>query len=242
MTGLPGRQRVRRRGPDRIIVRKFHRHPRRRRPAVLDVVGMIFRSRLQQANQRRSGADLLVVILQDQVIKLGTTQIDRPLDARRLDLHAGNRCAVRPRARAAPRLLVRPPAAWSPDVRVTGRSAAAAVSADAARPASESPAGSPAIPRSPGKAVFGPSMPHIPVDPIPFKAGHGIDTTFMPGIAAQDTLRCHRRASHGAMHPQRLHRVFAAAWPEAAMRADKRTDRPLIDADQANPKLSRLVS
>ena len=64
--------------------------------------------------------------------------------------------------------------------------------------------------------------------------GHGIDATFMPRIAAQDALRRQRRAAHRAMHAQRLHRVFAAAWPEPAMRADERPHRPLIDAHRAD--------
>jgi hypothetical protein len=82
-------------------------------------------------------------------------------------------------------------------------------------------------------------MPHVPLDPIPFEVGYEIDATFMPRIAAQDTLRCHHRASRRAMHLQGLDRVFAAAWPKAAMRSDKRAKRPLIYTDDANPKLSR---
>jgi hypothetical protein len=38
-------------------------------------------------------------------------------------------------------------------------------------------------------------MPHIPVNP-----GHGIDSTFIPRVTAQDTLRRHRRTARRAMH------------------------------------------
>ena len=73
----------------------------------------------------------------------------------------------------------------------------------------------------------------------PRRHGHRIDTTFMPRVAAQDTLCRHHRSPRRAMHPQRLHGIFAAAWPEAAMRADQRTHRPLIHPNRADPNLRR---
>ncbi len=82
-------------------------------------------------------------------------------------------------------------------------------------------------------------MPHIPVDPILVQARHRIDATFMPRVTAQDTLRRHHRSARRAMHAQRLDGVFAAAWPEAAVGADERTDRPLIDPYRANSDLGR---
>jgi hypothetical protein len=44
-------------------------------------------------------------------------------------------------------------------------------------------------------------MPHIPVDRIPVAAGHQIDATFIPRIAAQDTLGRHDRSARRAVKP-----------------------------------------
>src|SRR5690242_18123338 len=116
-------------------------------------------------------------------------------------------------------------AASSPDAGLPPPGWSASASPHAAPPAAGNPAESPAMPQSPGRAVFGPSMPHLSVAP-----GDGIDATFMPRIAAQDALRRQGRAADRAMDTQRIHRILAAAWPEPAVRADQGTQRPLIDA------------
>ncbi len=231
---LAGRQLVRRRGPGGVVVRQFHGRACRRRPAILDVVGMILRPRLQQPDQRRVRGDLLAVVLQHQVIELGAQQIDRAFDARGVDLHAWDVRAVRlagaggTAAPGAPSSGV--VTGWSGRRHWAiccgggfGRCGATSIWKPS-RIASDT-----AIAR---KSRFWSINAPYSGRPHSHQAGHGIDTTFMPRIAAQDTLRRHRRSSRRAVHPQRLHGVFAAAWPEAAMRADERTHRPLIDADR----------
>ena len=142
---------------------------------------------------------------------------------------------VAPPRRVRPLMVSRPNARY-PNQLCLQQSAAAA-SPDAVRPASGSPAESPAMPRSPGKAVSGPLVPHLPIDLMPLTAGNRIDTTFMPRVAAQNTLRRHHRALRCAMYPQCLHCIFAATWPIPAMRPNKWTHCPLIHAHRADPKL-----
>src|SRR5208283_1078033 len=68
---------------------------------------------------------------------------------------------------------------------------------------------------------------HLPVGP-----GHGIDSTFIPRVAAQDALCRQSRTAKRPVNAQRLHRILAAAWPKPAVRANGRAQSPLIDADR----------
>ena len=77
-------------GPDGVVIGDFNGLPRGGGPAILHIIGVCVRPRLQQAHERRIRGQRLPIVSQHEVIETPAEQADRTAHLRRIDLNPGH--------------------------------------------------------------------------------------------------------------------------------------------------------